>query len=306
MQIVPPPLIPGDAIAVIAPAGLPADRKKFHIGCAIIEEMGFKIINQEKQWPGFDFFSDRDECRLRELHQTWADPEVKAIIALRGGFGSLRLAGAIDYSVMRENPKLFIGFSDISILLNLIYLHTGLIGLHGPVLTSLGNCDKHTIERLYHCLTGKWYNSLQERVEIIRGGPVVKGRLLGGNLCSLLTMFGTPVEPQLSGAVLLLEEVNEPLYRLDRLLTQLHLSGKLDDVAGIILGDFSGKDDSKSTEGHRRKEFVWKRVCELTTSSQVPVWGDFPAGHCQKNMTLPVGAQVLMDSSSRSLSFIES
>lgn len=306
MQIVPPPLTPGDSIAVIAPAGMPADRKKYHIGCSVIEDMGFKIINQEKQWPGFDFLSDRDECRLHELHQTWADPEVKAIIALRGGFGSLRLASTIDYTVMRENPKLFVGFSDISILLNLIYLKTGLICLHGPVLSSLGQCDKSSLERLYHCLTGKWYNSLEEKVELLRDGPVVKGRLLGGNLCSLLTMFGTPVEPQLSGAILLLEEVNEPLYCLDRLLTQLHLSGKLESVAGIILGNFSGREDSISHEEIRRKEFVWNRVCELTAHCEVPVWGGFPAGHCQKNITLPIGAQAIMDSSTRSLSFSES
>lgn len=306
MQIVPPPLTPGDSIAVIAPAGLPADRKKYHIGCSVIKDLGFKIINQEKQWPGFDFLSDRDECRLHELHQNWADPEVKAIIALRGGFGSLRIASTIDYRVIRENPKLFVGFSDISILLNLIYLKTGLICLHGPMLTSLGQCDKSSLERLYHCLTGKWHNRLEEKVEVLRDGPVVKGRLLGGNLCSLITMIGTPVEPLLSGAILFLEEVNEPLYCLDRLLTQLHLSGKLDSVAGIILGDFSDTESSVSHKELRRKEFVWNRVCELTAHCGVPVWGGFPGGHCQKNITLPFGAQATMDSSRRSLSFSES
>jgi len=306
MQIVPPPLISGDSIAVIAPAGIPADRKKYHIGCSVIEDMGFKIINQEKRWPGFDFLSDRDECRLHELHQTWADPEVKAIIALRGGFGSLRLASTINFDVMRENPKLFVGFSDISILLNLIYLRTGLICLHGPVLTSLGYCDKSSLERLYHSLTGKWYNRLEEKVEILRDGPIVKGRLLGGNLCSLLTMFGTPVEPQLSGAILFLEDVNEPLYQLDRLFTQFYLSGKFNDVAGIILGDFSSSEDSNSHEELRRKEFVWNRVCELTAHCEMPVWAGFPIGHGIKNITLPVGAQAIMDSSTRSLSFSES
>lgn len=303
MAIIPPPLIPGDKVAIIAPAGNLSNRAHYHIGCSIIGDMGFEIVNREKKWPGLDYLADSDEHRLNEFHKAWADQDVKAIFSLRGGFGSLRLLDKLDMSVISENPKMFVGFSDITILHMSITQETGLIVLHGPVISTLMNSEKDTLERLYHCLTGNWHNSLDEKIEIVRTGPTVKGKLLGGNLSSLISLLGTAWEPDFSESILFLEDINEPIYRLDRLLTQLHLCGKLKNINGIILGNFTMDNDSNMNERLRLHEFVWNRVCELTADIDVPVWGNFPAGHCRKNITLPIGAPAIMDSSTKSLRF---
>ncbi len=303
MNTIPPSLVTGDTIAVVAPAGNIQDPKRYHNGCSILREMGFTIFHQEKKWPGEGFLSDHDEMRAEELMAAWCHPDVKAIFALRGGYGSLRILNHLNMDVIRKNPKLFIGFSDITILLNHIAFHAQQICLHGPVISSLASSDKNSIDRLYHCLLGNWHSQLNERVEIIRTAPSVSGTLMGGNLSSLVTLLGTTLDNSYNGTILFIEDVNEPLYRLDRLLTQFHLSGKFNGVKGIILGDFSNDQEADQREQDRAHEFVWKRLLELVPDADIPIWGNFPAGHTHKNITLPIGARCTMDCSQPSLSF---
>ncbi|MEJ2058624.1 MAG: LD-carboxypeptidase, partial [Desulfofustis sp.] len=213
----------------------------FYQGRSIFEEMGFELYEPEKNWPGYGYLADRDQERAAELHRLWANPEIKAIVALRGGFGSLRLLHLLDIALIKKHPKLFVGFSDITVLHTVFFHETRLICLHGPGLASLFQCDQPTRERLYHCLRGEWHRSLNEDIEVVRGWDPVNGPLLGGNLASLNTLLGTRWFPDLTGAVLLLEDINEPLYRLDRLLTQLWLSGVLNSINGLILGQFSAR-----------------------------------------------------------------
>lgn len=302
MAVPPPSLAPGDLIGVAAPAGFLQESERYHQGCSIIREMGFEIFEPDKQWPGHGYLADSDEKRLQELHQLWANPDIKAIIALRGGYGSLRILQGIDIPLLAKYPKLFIGFSDITVLHNYFYDSIGLMSLHGPGLATLTDSDQQSLDRLYHCLRGGWHKSMKERIEIVRGTEPATGPLLGGNLSSLVTMLGTPWFPDLSGAVLMLEDINEPLYRLDRLLTQLQLSGSLNELNGIILGQFCN-DQTDPVEKLRTGEFVWQRVAELTRSQNIPIWGNFPVGHCRKNLTLPIGAVCTMDSGDGSLHF---
>ena len=298
MALIPPPLEPGDCIGVIAPAGYLSEPEFYHQGCEILRDMGFTIYEPDKSWPGWGYLADRDEARLAELHRMFAEPEVKAIFALRGGFGSLRLLGKIDLALIQNNPKLFFGFSDITILHNHLFDRTGLICMHGPGLASLCRCEEDSLDRLYQCLRGNWQKTLTEPVEHVRScesvGDITEGPLLGGNLASLATLLGTPWFPDLTRAVLLLEDVNEPLYRLDRLLSQLWFSGATADISAIILGQF-GDEDTGELEQLRRHEFVWNRVRELTAAREVPIWGNFPVGHTRKNLTLPIGAWCRMD-----------
>lgn len=303
MVIIPPSLQPGNQIGIIAPAGYLADKSRYQLGCAIIREMGFEVISKQRGWPGFGYLADSDEHRAEELHHIWANPDIKAIFALRGGFGSLRILDMLDFDMIRENPKFLVGFSDITILHHCIYQRAGLAGLHGPVLSSLASADPPTLERLYQCLTGNWHKVLHEDVEIVRPAPVVRGPLVGGNLSSLVTVIGTPWSPDFTGSILFLEDNNEPPYRLDRLLTQCALSGVFDGVAGIVLGDFMDNADFDRNEQLRRHEFVWNRVSELTSHQTLPIWGNFPAGHCRKNITVPLGITAEMDSAKRTLVF---
>ena len=208
----------------------------------------------------------------------------------------MRLLDRLDFELFTRQPKMLLGFSDISILLNLVFQRSGLLCLHGPVVTTLAASDPDSKERLYQCLLGNWRRGLHERVEIVRAGAPVAGPLLGGNLSSLVSLLGTPWCPDFSGAVLFLEDVNEPAYRLDRALTQLARSGQLQRAAGIILGEFSSDHDDNPDRQRGRHECVWSRVCELTAGSAMPIWGNFPVGHGAKNLTLPIGAPVTMDS----------
>jgi muramoyltetrapeptide carboxypeptidase len=299
----PPPLQHGDKIGIIAPAGYLADKEAYRTGCSIIKNMGFEIVGQEKNWPGYGYLADSDDRRVEELHRVWANPDIKAVFALRGGFGCLRIIDRLDLSLIRKNPKFLIGFSDITILHNYFFQETGLVSLHGPGLSSLPSADALTLDRLYQCLTGNWQRELQEDVEVVRTGPTVTGTLRGGNLSSLVTMIGTPWVPDLSETILFLEDINEPPYRLDRLLTQFTHSLMFEQVSGIILGDFSDDRDFDQIERLRRHEFVWNRIIELTSSQGMPVWGNFPAGHCRRNITLPIGSRVRMDSQKRTLEF---
>ncbi len=304
MNTIPPSLTAGDTIAIVAPAGNIQAPKRYHSGCSILKEMGFTVIHDEKKWPGDGFLSDHDEMRAEELMAAWRHPDVKAIFALRGGYGSLRILKYLDVDVIRKNPKFFIGFSDITILLNHIAFRAHQVCLHGPVVSSLAVSDKSSIDRLYHCLLGNWHTQLSESVEIVRAAPSVSGTLTGGNLSSLATLLGTHLDNSYDGTILFIEDVNEPLYRLDRLLTQFHLSGKFNGVKGIILGDFSNDQEADRHEQNRVHEFVWKRVLELVPDCDIPIWGNFPAGHTHKNITLPIGALCTMDSSQPALSFL--
>lgn len=303
MIIVPPPLAIGDTISVVAPAGNVHDRQHYMNGCSILSKMGFQILEPQKEWPGNSFFSDDDESRAKEFMSAWCHPEVKAVFALRGGYGSLRIAAQLDMDIIVKHPKFLIGFSDITILLNHIACHANLLCLHGPVVSSLAACEKSSIERLYHCLVGGWHLQLTEKIEIIRAAPTVSGSLMGGNLSSLATLLGTGLDLDYQDSILLLEDVNEPLYRLDRLLTQFYLGGKFDGVKGIILGDFSNCIDLDRNEQERIHQFVWQRVSELVDNQAVPIWGKFPVGHNRQNITMPIGAHCTMDSSRAALSF---
>ncbi len=304
-QHVPAPLKAGAVIGIIAPAGQIRDQKGFDTGIRLLAEMGFEPRFPRELWPGSGYLADTDANRAEEFNRMWADPEVAALLALRGGYGCLRMAMMIDLTQVRNQPKFLIGFSDITVLHNHLCQQTGLISLHGPTLSTLATSNRDSLERFHQCLTGKWRTTLQMKgVEILRGAEEATGRLIGGNLSTLLTLLGTPYEPEFAGRILFLEDVGEPLYRIDRMLTQLWLAGKLQKLAGIILGDFSLSNDMETTDKIRHHETIWSRVLQLTSGTQIPVWGGFPVGHGPANMTLPHGAETVMDSRNGRLCFL--
>jgi len=192
-----------------------------------------------------------------------------------------------------------IGFSDITALLNLVSEHAGLVTVHGPVVSSLADGDRDSIEALATLLSGDLpdYNP-RRRIEILRPGKAT-GTLRGGNLTTLAHLLGTPWEISCAHALLLLEDTGEPMYKIDRMLTQLYYGRKLDNLAGILLGTFDNGTDS--TENLRLREQIWNRVLELTAQFGYPVWGNFPVGHRSSNYPLLIGASATMDSGSGTL-----
>jgi len=302
--ITPPPLQRGDVIGVIAPAGQISDHQRFERGVAILAEMGFEPRFPRELWPGTGYLADTDKKRARELHEIVADSDTKGVMAARGGYGCLRTLGYLDFQLLRQNPKTFVGFSDITLLLNQIAQQVNMLSFHGPVVTSLCDSSNESLERLYQCLTGNWRRAITPaKLEILRGEQQVEGRLVGGNLCSIMTFLGTPYDFDWEDCIVLLEDIGEPLYRIDRMLTQLALAGKFSQAAGIILGDFTLNADQNALDKMRYTEYIWQRILELTAGCATPVWGNFPSGHCSDNLTLPLGAHAVMDSGRGELSF---
>lgn len=301
---VPEPLQKGDLLGVVAPAGRITNTDNFERGIAVLRDMGFETVFPRELWAGSGYLAGSDGDRVDELHRFAAEPEVKAIIAARGGYGCLRLLPSLDFSHLKRNHKMFVGFSDISILINLIADRCHCATFHGPTVTTLGSADSDSLERFYHCLAGSWYKALAPaELEVLRGGDSCTGRIFGGNLSTLLTLADTSYDIDWTDRIVFLEDINEPLYKVDRMLTQLALSGRLLSVRGLILGDFGGEHDGDQLLKLRYTEAVWSRVLELLDGTSIPVWGNFPVGHCQRNFTLPVGIEVMMDSGTGTLRF---
>jgi len=303
-SIKPKPLKRGDCIGIIAPAGQIQKTEPLDQGIAILHEMGFKVKLPRNLWPGTGYLADTDSNRAHEFHKMLADEDVSALLALRGGFGCLRLLPLLDLEEIKKHPKPVIGFSDLTILHTLLFQKCGLISFHGPVLTSLSSCTTTGLERFHASLTGKWDKPLQfKSVEILRGGDLVTGPLVGGNLSTITSILSTPLQPDFTDSILFLEDIGEPLYKLDRMFSQLSQSGLLTQASAIFLGDFSPSPEMDSLESIRFHEEIWTRVLELTVNTNMPVWGNFPIGHCSSNFTLPHGSLANADSCQAMLSF---
>lgn len=297
----PPPLKQGDTIGIFCPAGPARDEQRLRGGIELIRTMGFAVRVSGPTGPVPEgYLADSDKHRAAHLERLWHDEEVKAILAVRGGFGCLRLLDRLDWSVFQRCPKFLAGFSDVTVLLNTLLHRAELVSIHSPVVTSLVRSDKASAVSLFSLLTGGIPETIQPRgLEILRGG-LGTGRLVGGNLTSLVHLLATPWDHTWDECILLLEDTNEPLYRLDRMLTQLALAGRLQRLAGLLLGTFdSGSDRSNN---HRLQEGLWHRVMELA-GPDYPIWAAFPVGHREHNIALPIGMEAVMDSAAGALVF---
>ncbi len=295
----------GDAIGIIAPAAQIIDKDQFARGINILSEMGFEPVFPRELWPGDFFLADTDRNRTEEFSRMWSDDHVKALIAVRGGYGSIRIAPGLDKELIKSKKKLFVGFSDITLLHLFLYNQCDTISLHGPVLTSLPTLSQEALERFYISLTGGALNPIPfRRIEVLREGMQDSpAPLIGGNLSTIMTTLGTALDFDYSGKVLFLEDIGEMQFRLDRMLTHFHLAGKFKNLKGLILGDFSHPEITDMIDKLRYKEFVWNRVIELTKNEEYPVIADFPSGHCSNNLTLPHGADMLIDIEKKCLRF---
>ncbi len=297
--LIPPPLRPGDCIGLFAPAGPVRDHAELDRGIAVLHGLGFQTKQPVHRQSFSDYLAAPDHARLDELHDLLRDESVRALMAVRGGFGCLRIMAGLDFDHVRRHPKLIIGFSDISILLNSVTSRTGLVTLHGPVVTSLARASSATILALADFLAGRKINYAgEQQIKVLRSGRAT-GVIRGGNLTSLVHLLNTPWEVDWPGSLLFLEDTGESMYRLDRMLTQLYHAGALENLAGIILGSFDSM--SNGTKERDLAEFVGHRLLELTRRFDYPVWTGFPLGHRETNFPVPIGRTGVMDSDSASL-----
>ncbi|MFK3792938.1 LD-carboxypeptidase [Pseudomonas piscis] len=248
------------------------------------------------------YLAGSDEVRLQDLHDAFADSEVGAILCLRGGYGSPRLLDKIDFDLLRRNPKPFVGYSDITALHLAINRYAGFVSFHGPLLNAdlLAAKQAPTEASFFNLLRGQVRagsplpHPVAFPLATVEPG-IAQGALLGGNLSIIASTLGTPYDIVADGIILFIEDVNEPLYRIDRLLNHLRLAGKLDKLRGVLVGDVAGVDFTALCD-------LLKRTFEPL---RIPVLAGWRSGHCDPNLTLPMGALVRLDAGARELTLAQ-
>lgn len=296
----PAPLTPGDRVAVVAPAG-PLDRESLDAGLRVLAER-YDVLWDAGLLSRTRYLAGEDVRRERELAAALADPRVRGVVAARGGYGSIRLLSRLWPSVNGRPSsvglaKMVVGFSDITVL-HAALQATGRVSVHGPVVTQLGTQPTGIVDRFFAILEDGVAPPAPVAGTPIIGG-VVEGPLLGGNLSLLTRLLGTPWLPDVTGAVLLLEDVGEKPYRIDRMWTHLRLAGILDRVVGLALGDFT---DCEEPDGEfTLRDVLWGLVAE----TGLPCVSDLPIGHGAVNVPVPLGTRVRLDGGTGTLSFLE-
>lgn len=289
----PPRLKAGDTIGIVAPAS-PFDMDKFKLGLAALENIGFATVAPREIFHKEGYLAGSDNHRAHVINRFFADDTVRGIFCARGGYGSLRILSLLDKGLIEKHPKVFAGFSDISVVLNHLSGRCGLVTFHAPMVTSLATATKKTRESLAGAVLSG------EPVEIEAGngtalfGGTASGPVAGGNLTTLCHLVGTPFAPRFSGRILFLEDTGEAPYRIDRMLTQMQIAGCLTGVAGVVLGSFT--DCGDLAEIHRI-------VAAIFEPSGVPVLAGIDAGHGNENLTLPIGLTATLDADRKVLRY---
>jgi len=298
-----PRLAPGDRVRVIAPAG-PVPRAEFEAGMAVLGQR-YEVLYDGAVLSRDGFLAGDDVRRRSELEQALTEEGSKALFCARGGYGILRLLPGLDQAAqaLARAPRPIVGFSDVTALLFWAVARAGVRGVHGPVVTQLGKLPSEDVEALWRLLEQPTPPPLGSLRALVAGAPV-SGRLLGGNLEVLTRLLGTPWQPDLRGAVLLIEEIGERPYRIDRLLTHLLLARALDGLAGVVVGDFIGCEEPAGTLGSPSPSAL-EVVAERLSPLGVPVVADAPVGHGARNRALPMGARVTLDATAGRLTFLE-
>jgi muramoyltetrapeptide carboxypeptidase len=291
--LIPPRLRRGDTIGIVAPASH-FDLEKFNTGIAVLESMGFNTSIPEELFNKKDYFAGPDVQRAEMVNRYFADPTIKAIICARGGYGSIRTLSLLDYKIIRENPKIFVGFSDISAVLSTLYLKCGLVTFHGPTITTLGNSDDRTKDSLLSAITSDGKPKINISSCLIIQSGSASGPVLGGNLRTLCHLLGTPFQPDFKGAILFLEDRGESPYKIDRMMSQMKLAGCFNSLAGLIFGNFSDCGDIE--EIVRIAEDIFKK-------DKIPILAELEVGHGKRNLTIPVGLPATIHVDQKLLSF---
>jgi muramoyltetrapeptide carboxypeptidase len=274
-------------------------RDAFFRGLRVLEGR-YHVLHDEELFSRDGYLAGSDTRRAAELNRYLRDPQVKAIVCARGGYGLLRILPLLDSDALRSRPLPIVGFSDVTALLAWAHVTAGVRSIHGPVVTQLGELPASDPQALVRLLeepapTGPWYRELKAVVPGRARGP-----LLGGNLEVLSRLVGTRYLPRLQGAILVLEEVGERPYRIDRTLTQLLLAGVLDGVAGVIVGRLEKCDEPDGT-APTALEVVRERLAPLG----VPFCVGAPVGHGERNKPFPFGAPALLDATAGTLELAE-
>ena len=289
----PPRLEPGDTIGIVAPAS-PFDADLFDRGIQALESMGYQIHIPDDLFERNGYLAGNDEHRADLIHRSFSDQTLKALMCARGGYGSMRLLPLLDFSLIQNNPKIFIGLSDISAAPSAIYSKTGLVTFHGPTVTTLSSASEKTREALKAAISPDQPHEIEMKNGITICSGSSSGRVCGGNLNTLNHLLGTPFTPDFKGHLLFLEDRGEKPYRIDRMLAQMKQAGCFRHLAGLILGDF--------IDCGSQQEII-QIFTEAFADACIPIIGGCEAGHGKQNLTIPFGLEATLDADNCKLSY---
>lgn len=310
--VLPPKLMPGNRIALVAPAGPLLEQDDLTRAQELCRALGYDPVLGNSAHARHGYMAGTDEQRLGDLNSALADTSINAVWCIRGGYGSLRLLDQVDYAAIVRHPKPLIGFSDVTVLLNAVTRLTGVVTFHGPVArASMPAFNRWHFERVLTSTepAGRLGRIPQppdtlvpqdDRIVTVRAG-IAEGFLAGGNLTLLQCLIGTPYFPELAGAILFLEDVGEDLYRVDRMLAHLRLIGALRRLSGVLIGRFT-KLNRSGADGALGYDEV---LAEYFRPLGIPVAYGFPVGHIDAQWTLPLGVRVRLDAGAGEVELLE-
>lgn len=288
-------LSPGARVTLLAPAGPLRDNSELERAMNNARILGWEPTAAPHAMARTGYFAGEDAVRAADLDAALRDPRVDGIWCLRGGYGAMRILEQVDFSVLRAAPKAVLGFSDITVIHAAIGARAGIVSYHGPTARhAMTPFSRDSMERALMQRRDPCGEAPEARV--VRAGRA-EGRLAGGNLALLAALCGTPYFPNLDGAILVLEDVNEAVYRVDRMLRQLLLAGALRGVRGIAFGHCTHCAE-ESDDGARKLDEV---VGEIATALNVPCLTGIPVGHIDDQWTIPLGAMAELDTEARRL-----
>ena len=307
----PPRLREGDTVGIISPAGITWDPDRLAIFEESLAALGFRTRTGTHALDRWGYLAGHDHDRADEINSMFADPTVNAIFALAGGWGAARLLPLIDYDVVQANPKIVLGFSDVTSLLLGLYAKTGLVTFHGPTGNSTWN--GFTVDHVRRVLMqgeavtfvnpkdqGDHLTQVDNRIHTIQEGRA-SGRLVGGNLTVLTAIVGSDYLPDWRGHILFLEDVGEDVYRVDRMLTQLSLAGVLGQISGFVFGRCSDCDSEGGYGSFTLKEVLAHHIEPLG----IPAFYGSMIGHIRDKFTVPLGVEAEIDATAGSIRLLQ-
>lgn len=298
----------GDLIGIISPASTPDDLSRVNSGVKYLENIGYKVLVGPNVGKNHGYLAGSDEERLFDLHSMFKNKNVKAIVCVRGGYGSPRLLDKIDYNLIKKNPKIFVGYSDITAMQMAFLQKANLITFAGPMLAVdfHDEVSSFTEDFFWRLVTsnkkiGRIKNPNNEKIYYLRKGSAI-GQTVGGNLALLVSLMGTQYFPDIRNKILMLEDTGEAPYRLDRLFNQLRIANVFDKTKGVVLGAFT---DCKELDPTKKTLTLGEVIEDYFTRVKKPVVYNFQHGHIKDNVTVPYGIRVKLNATKGFIEFLE-
>ncbi len=298
----------GDVIGVIAPASPPTSQEKIDKGAEYLERLGYRVKFGKNVRAVRGFLAGTDEERAADVNEMFADKQVRAIIAVRGGYGTPRLLPLINYQLIKRNPKIFVGYSDLTALQLALYKKTWMVSFSGPMagVEMFKGIDAFTEEHFWRMVTSTKKSGVIHNPDSRPLTPLVKGKasgvLVGGNLSLITSIAGTPYAPSFKNSILFFEEIGEECYRFDRLMNQLALTGIFRNTKGIVVGELT---DIKASDPTTPFLTVDEIVADHLSHLSKPILTGLMYGHVARKLTMPIGIRASIDTAQCSLSFLE-